>query len=276
MADKNICAPNISIKDHWSCFTLNELKKIAKAFNKYIRHNNICTSKNKCIPKRLIKIENQTKSQLWKSIYNRLEPICKYESCWIDLDFIKVIDDIDLREKIKYFTFKPKMSKNYNKWLNTKDINSVLQQYQEVDKSFNFLGALPSDFYKIIKFKWNDLHKYKKIGIIFNLDEHTQQGSHWVAFLIDNTSKTLEYFDSVGDVPNTNIQEFIDKISRIFLNKYNVKINNIKHQNGNSECGVYAMYYITQRLSGKNFETITRNVIKDNEIKKFRNHFFLL
>ena len=274
MASKNICAPNISVKNHWTCFTLDELKEIANAFNIYIQNNKMC-GKNTCVSKNQIPIENKTKLQLWKSIYNKLKPICKYENCWIDLDFIKQIDDLNLREKIKYLTFKPKMNKHYNKWLNTKDINAVLQQYQEVYKTFNFLGALPSDFYKIVKLKWSDLYKYKKIGIIFNLDEHNKTGSHWVSFLIDNTSKTIEYYDSVGDKPNKNIEEFIHKISKLFKNKYTVKINSVKNQYGDSECGVYAMYYIIERLSGNSFEKITSNIIKDDEIKKFRKHFFI-
>ena len=119
---------------------LNELKEIANAFNIYIKHNKTCKKSN-CPNLNIIRLENKSKSQLWKYIYNRLEPICKYESCWIDLDFIKQIDDLNLREKIKYFTFKPKMNKNFNQWLNTKDINAVLQQYQEVYKSFKFLGG---------------------------------------------------------------------------------------------------------------------------------------
>ena len=167
------------------------------------------------------------------------------------------------------------MNKHYNKWLNTKDINAVLQQYQEVYKTFNFLGALPSDFYKIVKIKWIYAYKYKKIGIVFNLDEHNKTGSHWVSFLIDNTLKSIEYYDSVGDKPNKNIEEFIHKISKLFKNKYTVKINNLKNQYGNSECGVYAMYYIIERLSGNSFEKITSNIIKDDEIKKFRKHFFI-
>ena len=65
------------------------------------------------------------------------------------------------------------------------------------------------------------------------------------------------------------LEEFNDKSLE------DIKINNIKHQYGNSECGVYAMYYITQRLSGNNFEKITSNIIKDREIKKFRKHFFI-
>lgn len=276
----NKCAPNISIENHWTCFNFDELKDIAIAFNTYIQKNKICQSKSKqCIPKRLIKIDNKTKRQLWLSIYNRLKPICKYEYCWIDLDFIKQIDDTYLQEKIKYFTFKPKMNQRTDKWLTTKDINNVLQQYQEFDPSFKFLGALPSDFYKITNVNYKDIYNYKKIGIVFNLDGYQQLGSHWVGFIIDNTNKSIEYYDSASKPPNKNIKTFINMILE-FLKKdgkltYKLKINTVRHQYKNSECGVYAIYFIIQRLLGNTFEKITNKIIKDDEMKLFRSYIFL-
>ena len=42
----------------------------------------------------------------------------------------------NLREKIRLFTFKPKMTKTQYSWLSTMDINQVMQQYQEYDKNF--------------------------------------------------------------------------------------------------------------------------------------------
>ena len=190
------CAPNVvNVEDHYTCFTFDELKQIALAFNIHIQKHKICDkSNNVCVPRKLIGIRNKTKKQLWTSIYKRLEKICPYESCWIDLDFIKSVDDEILRDKIRYFTFKPKMSKHINAWLSTSDINNVLQQYQELDHSFKFLGALPSDFYKVIKVDYSQIKNYKKIGVVLNLDDHTQKGSHWVSFLIDNTFFNLRLF----------------------------------------------------------------------------------
>lgn len=273
---KNKCAPNIlgSIKDHWTCFTLDELKEIALAFNIYIQSNKVCGN-DICIPKKLIRISDKNKRQLWQSIYKRLEPICKYEQCWIDLDFIKRIGDPYLQDKIRFFTFKPKMNENSNMWLGTKDINAVLQQYQELYSDFKFLGALPSDFYKVIKVRWNDVYKYKYVGVIFNLDDHTKSGSHWVAFFVDNIKKTIEYYDSVGSPPNKNIKTFINKIAKVLGKQYIIKINDIQHQYKNSECGIYAMYYIINRLFGKDFESLTTNVIKDEQMKQFRKTFFI-
>ena len=276
----DFCSPNVSVENHWTCFELYELKEIALAFNIYIQRNKICNEQlDICSPKKLIKINNKTKKQLWKSIYNSLELVCKYEHCWVDLDFVKKIDDKYLQDKIKYFTFKPKMNERSDKWLGTKDINNVLQQYQEFDHSFKFLGALPSDFYKVTKVKWKEIYNYKKIGIVFNLDGHRELGSHWVAFLIDNTNKTLEYYDSTGNLPNANIQKFINKIID-FLKKdsklqYITKINKIRHQYKNSECGIYSIHFIIQRLLGYTFEEITTTIIKDDDMKKFRSRIFL-
>lgn len=211
---QNVCSPNVDtsihgIRQHYTCFTTEELLEIAMAFNNYIKRNKVCSTKENCVPKKPISIKNKSKKELWNSIYNRLNKICKYEWCWVDQSFINVIPDEYLQEKLKYFTFKPKMNNNKYNWLSTSDINNVMQQYQEFDKSFKFLGALPCDFYKITKVKYNDIPKYKKIGIIFNLDTHDKSGSHWVSFLIDNRNKTIEYFDSIGHSPNVHIKQFI-------------------------------------------------------------------
>lgn len=284
----NICAPNIDIKEHYTCFDFDELKTIANAFNDYILKNKSCpklgkiknnTNKKYCNLDTLININNKTKEELWHSIYKRLEPICKYEYCWIDLDFVYKIKDISLREKILYFTFKPKMTRKIDSWLTTKDINNVLQQYQD-NYNFKFLGALPSDFYKIINLNYNDISNYKKVGFVLNLDDHTKGGSHWVALLIDNNLKTIEYYDSAGKRPNKNIQNFINKVYN-FLKKntdgrgaYSIKYNNTIHQFKNTECGVYAIHFIIKRIIGVTFDNICNDIIPDEQMTIFRYYIF--
>jgi hypothetical protein len=272
----NTCSPNINISLHYTCFTYNELQIIAKTYNDYITNNTIC-KKSHCAIKKPINLIKKTKKQLWYSIYNRLKPICKYEYCWIDLKFIKKINDKNLRKKIMYFTFKPKMTSKDHTWLNTDNINQVMEQYEQLDKSFKFLGAQPSDFYKLINVNYNDVLKYKRIGIIFNLDNHKQPGSHWVAFYIDNLSKTLEYYDSGANLPNTNITVFINNFYKSLKKngyKYTKHYNKIQHQFKNTECGVYSLHFLIQRLFGKTFHEICNNVIKDDLINKYRHHIF--
>jgi hypothetical protein len=273
------CSPNIHFNDsdHFTCFTTNELLNIAEAFNKAKRHNKL-----KSI--RRIDIENEySKKELWNEIYKRLQNLCKYEYCWIDLKFIDSIPDKNLRQKIKFFTFKPKMTLNKYSWLSTNDINYVLQQYEKVDNNFKFIGALPSDFYKVISKNqlydiYNDIYNYVRIGLVFNLDTHDLNGSHWVALYIDNDLKTIEYFDSLGKAPNKYISKFIkminSKLNKNSNKKYDNKINKIVHQTENSECGVYSIYFIIHRLFGNTFNELTMNVIKDKDMNKFRLNIF--
>lgn len=272
----NYCSPHIKSNDHFTCFEDGELINIAKAFNNYslkIKDNT-----------RLIDVNKKySKQQLWTEIYNRLNNLCKYEYCWIDLKFIDSIPDKSLRQKIKFFTFKPKMTIKQYTWLSTNDINYVLQQYEKLDENFKFIGALPSDFYKIIPSNMlNNIYKniltYKRIGLIFNLDRHNQIGSHWVSLYIDNNIRTIEYFDSLGNKPNKYICKFIEtinsKINKQFKIKYNILINKIVHQKENSECGVYSIYYIIQRLFGDSFKDLTNNIIRDKDMNKFRFNIF--
>lgn len=269
------CSPNINVKDHFTCFEYDELINIATAFNNYQVKNQ---NQNKDKDIKLININKKyTKKELWNKIYNRLRDICKYEHCWIDLKFIDSISDKQLRRKIKYFTFKPKMTLTQYSWLSTNDINYVIQQYEKIDKNFKFIGALPSDFYKVIPKKilnnlYKDILNYKRIGIVFNLDTHDENGSHWVAFYIDHNKKIMEYFDSLGNKPNKYILKFIKKIDSMM--KYKFLINNIVHQNKNSECGIYSIYYIIHRLFGKSFEELTTDIIKDDDMNKFRFSIF--
>ncbi|NBO99437.1 MAG: hypothetical protein EBU90_04820 [Proteobacteria bacterium] len=266
------CAPNIDVSENWTCFERKELQEIAMAFNIYIQTNRVCQRKS-CIPGRLIDIHNKSKQELWKSIYRRLSKICKDEYCWSEQSFINAIPDPQLREKIKYFTFKPRMTRGRRSWLSTSDINAVMQQYQEMDKSFKFLGALPSDFYTQVKVRWTDIHKYKRIGVVFNLDTHDQPGSHWTAFLIDNIAHTLEYFDSAAKPPNKHIQRFIEKL-RHYVPGYTYLENKKQHQRQNNECGVYAIYFLVQRLLGNDFNTISNNIVTDRQMNLFRDVIF--
>lgn len=274
------CSPNIAVTNDYTCFDKQELEQIALALNIYIAKNkamaNYCNDNSKnCVVRRTIDIKNKSKHQLWRSIHKRLSKLCDEEACWVDLEFINLIPDKNTLEKIKYFTFKPKMTNNRKSWLSTKNINDVMQQYQEFDRSFKFLGALPSDFYKQIHVDYKQFSRYKKVGIVFNLDTHDKPGSHWVALLVDNVHKQIEYFDSTGKLPNKHIKQFIDLLQNIGITSgYSLLQNRTVHQTKNSECGIYSMYFIIQRLLGKDFYTITSTVIKDDDMNGFRDYLF--
>ena len=67
--------------------------------------------------------------------------------CWLTQDFMKHVNTEDLEND-----FKPTKPHEWNNnkytWLNTLDIQNVLEQYEENDPSFFFVGAVPIDFDK--------------------------------------------------------------------------------------------------------------------------------
>lgn len=286
---KTVCAPNVASEfgNTFTCFSLKELVYIAKMYNIYNKNKKTLDFKPIKIDGKYLEMSSENpgiKISLWKQIRERLYPLCKDdESCWLELDFLKNgrgssgcsgNSHKNIIKKLNLLTFKPKKIHNERGWLSTTDIENVLRQYEELDKKFKFLGALPSDFYKIHDINLSKFTKYKKLGIVLNLDGYKGPGSHWVALYIDKHNKTIEYFDSTGQPPNSNIKYYIELLQNLFQ-KYRYLQNKYKHQSLDTECGVYSVYYIIRRLLGFNFESITSNIIEDKQMKQFRNYIFM-
>ena len=258
----------------YSCFDQESLIAIAEAFNKW--KGNLC-NKKRCIQTSKIKnIKSLDRHQLYNVLKTKLMDLCSEEYCWADLDFVNSISDNKIKENIKHFTFKPKDAKSSTMWLNTNNINQVIQQYEHaVNKqdgkyTFKFLGAQPCDIYKVVNINFKELQKkYSKVAIVFNNDTHNQPGSHWNSCFIDNKLRSVEFFDSLGELPNKYIKNFINKFKG-----YALKCNQIVHQTGNFACGIYACHFIIQKLKGKTFNEINARLITDNMMKTYRGEIF--
>jgi len=235
----NKCAPGKKYTDG-SCFTINNLKKIAEEYNE------IHTDK--------INIINN-KKQLLRDLNNKFQK--EYECnnndqvCWVSSKLVKNIKDTDV-----HYTFRPKGPTKQYEWLSTRDIESVLKQYEYNNKDFKFLGAMPSDFdelpiYGTTELEFRQLEQdTPKIAAVINLDTHNQSGSHWVAFYANLRTK---YHNSKD---------------------YDVRYNKIQHQFKNSECGVYSMNFIIRLLGGETFDEITNNITNDDKMNSCRNIYF--
>ena len=70
------------------------------------------------------------------------------------------------------------------------------------------------------------------MGIVFNLDDHTQSGSHWVALYSDFKKGGVYYFDSTGRLP----QEDSVKLMRKIFNQGNKLLLNSEHDIDNTHC----------------------------------------
>jgi hypothetical protein len=279
IVDKNNCAPcqlkeNERDKNFKSCYSKDSLLKISNIWNK----NNL---KNK------IKIENQSRKKLWNQIQKNLNIVCKKdEYCWKKQDFIKKINDIN----IDMYTFKPDYPKawmrNENTWLNTYDIYYVMKQYEKANKDFIFLGPIPSDCPIKIKCELSNLdlinmkkNNINKIGIIYNLDVSSGPGTHWVGMYIDNKNNEINYYDSYGNKPTSLINKFIiSLVSKYNLNNYSPTIiyNDKRHQFGGSECGMFSINFILERLHGTTMYDISQSDIPDNKMLYLRKLLYKL
>jgi len=199
------CAPSKTFKDG-SCFTHQAISKIIKEYNKI--HN---TNINHNLPK----------YDLVKFLNKKFSNLCDNQTCWLKLKFLQQLEDDDIMND----TFRPEGPIKKYEWLSTSHINDVITQYQSVHDDFIFLGAVPYDFAELefLKFyniNFNELLKNGKsrIGIVINLDNHNQSGSHWVGLYFDLIKYQIYFFDSVGNPPGKKIRKFINKII-LFMHK---------------------------------------------------------
>ena len=273
MYDKRMCSPistRVSDTKH-SCLNKKLLTKIG----------NILGIKSKDS----IKLLHDEIGDAVKKISN-----CKKELCWISID--KIITKLSNKELNEFKEmFKPIMPKswynNNKEWLNTNDIENVLKQYDKIDKTFYFYGAMPSDYdtdsvcdiYKLCKINLNTHinNGIKKIGIVFNTDKSDQPGKHWVALYIDLVGinsgfPSIYFFDSVGNEPQKNIKKIINKLRK--NKKLNYYYNDIPHQKEDTECGIYCLHFITNMINKGNFNKYIKNIKSDNYMHKYRNFFF--
>lgn len=283
------CAPGKG--DEKSCYSLEQLKKIALNYNK--------DNKDK------INL-NLSRDHLMKELRDKLKPLCKEEACWANTEYGKIIP---IEE-----TFRPIRPESWTeqkrKWLNTDDISNVLKQYQEKYPDFEFIGPTPIDFdYKLSDnvCVLNDLCKFNmkqlldkgktKLGVVFNLDAHNQSGSHWVSMFSDFKKGHIYFFDSYGNKDKYSSQckdnGCVPEISKLMNriknqgdklcdddscsqvnNKFKIFINDNQHQYKDSECGMYSIYYITKFLEGKTFEEVSNDKISDDKVYQYRYKFF--
>jgi len=254
-----------------SCFPPETLVLIKNSYNKYHPQN---------------QIQSTDLIQIWNELKEKMST-CNKEDCWLNQ-----IHDIDVRKKIQIDSFAPtqpkEWKKNPNEWLSNFDIINVLIQYEKTYKNFYLIGPTPIDFDTRPKelegqCVWEELCKFhldklfndgkRKIGIVFNLDKHNQSGSHWVSLFIDLDEKFAFYMDSAGNKIPKEIEELFKRIYSQGLEMHpplKIKFyenSPIEHQMGNTECGMYTLYFIITMLTG---ETEGRKFNNVNE----KIHFF--
>jgi hypothetical protein len=180
-------------------------------------------------------------------------------------------------------------------WLDSNNIRDVMNQYEEAYPEFEFLGPFPIDFAARDPYNENVTSKAgdqcligemcsldledlarrgkEKVGIVYNLDPHYKNGSHWVANYIDIPKKVCYYFDSYGMKPPRQIDRFMQWLS-IQEPKIKLGFNGRRFQKSDSECGMYCMYFLDRMLEGDNFLRFCRRAPPDRYMLDFRDWMF--
>ena len=114
----------------------------------------------------------------------------------------------------------------------------------------------------------------KKIGVIFNLDEHHKDGSHWVALYVSISKKAVYYFDSAGEKIPANIYKFYQQIHKQDKAYTFFQNHPVVHQFGEAECGIYAIFFILVMMYSENFSYFTTSRWKDTTMNKLRKKLF--
>jgi len=238
-----------------------------------------------------------SRAKLWNHLQRRFMHLCdKNESCWLEIDFIKKsvngVED-------EFRPVKPtEWNSNPHTWLNNFNIEDVMEQYEESHPSFHFVGVFPMDFAatdplgkcvseEMCKIDVRKLMKagIMQMGVVLNLDKHTESGSHWVALYANFDPKKpnygIYYYDSNGMEPTKEVVAFknsikhqIDAMDPNATKKFPIEYNKRRHQYGNSECGVFCMYFLERCLLGISFKKIESSKIYDKKVHKLRNKYF--
>jgi len=273
------CSPKSKDEiNHFTCYTNENLYKLRDLWN--ARHPDVKINTN--IPK-----------EIHRLLSEYLSKVCNKESCWLKQKsaFGQVSSDIA-------DSFAPESPNewktNPNEWLSSVDIMNVMKQYEKAYKCFDFIGPSPIDFdtKKLYgECVWDELCNFSlteqikngktKIGIIFNTDPHNRPGQHWISMFINIKKKNIFFFDSTGDKPSLQIIALVDRIKKqgLALNPkiiFNFDSNEgVEHQYGNTECGIYSLFFIVHMLEDKMTEHYLKtHILKDEYMSKFRKVYF--
>ena len=248
------------------------------------------------------KINSKRPNDIWIGLKNNITN-CDKEDCW--LSHLPDNERTFLEEKVFAPDQPPEWSKNHNEWLSNYDIFEVLSQYEDKYKNFTLLGPTAIDFdakpngskcvtEEICKISLQALQdkKINKIGIVFNLDKHNEPGSHWTSMFIDFGARIIFYFDSAANETPPEIENLRDRIiaqgKALTPKKINFKYYQNyphNHQNTNTECGMYSLFFIITMLTGKldNVKPISLNKrlslfkqkrISDSHVENYRDIYF--
>lgn len=198
-------------------------------------------------------------------------------------------------EKILQERFNPAGPYNNTAWLSNVNIDQKQLQWSQNAKElfslrYTFCPFQMSDFDSVgSELNYVDLleksAKYDAWSVVFNTDVSTGRGEHWFCVFADfrhsgtqSDPYTLEYFNSSGKPAPPSVNDWMNKVKVQFLIKNTavdiVQVLKQKLQYSNSECGVWSLMYIYNRLLGRPMNYFASAGALDDDMIAFRANLF--
>jgi hypothetical protein len=274
------CAPGLKY-EAGSCARLSVMVELAKAYN--LSANS--ADKIRMASNFELLNPQKYKKYLVHELSNRVGDKCKTQKCWSSQEFISKMNEKAREEFVKY-THRPESPEGKFDWLSTYNINDAMAQYEKQYNDFKFFGAVPMDFAEIgLEVGKIDYSNYikngiKRMGVVFNLDNHDQPGSHWTAMYSDFDKGNIYYFDSVGVKPEQRVRQLMRNQAKYMesqgkkIDNIRVDYNKVQHQKGDNACGVYAINFLVKMAKGTDFDQLCSNPVNDHKMNKCRSVYF--
>ena len=281
-----------------SCFSNDDISKLVSLWNSSHGDDPVGKSQQEPSPQSLLQQLNEKVSHQCNG----------NEKCITDLPFVRKNPELAAKLKSVFAPMAPKSwEKNPNEWLNSSDISRIMKLLENEYPELKFIGPSPIDFNSMDsdvvgknQCVWPDLCNFSlsshlangktKFGFIFNTDPHTEPGEHWVSMFMhigneagersEHTAPSfVHYFDSTGDPPPTEITELVEMIGKqameLDIQAPQFSRNEIVHQKQNTECGIYALYFIASMTSRHDhLEKFNSGRISDSEMSEYRKKFW--
>lgn len=163
-------------------------------------------------------------------------------------------------------------------WLHDGVIYDVIKQNTRRKRSFLWGGVITGQDTRVsqrilkthrVEFARNP----KKLQLAFVYGS----GDHWTALLVSKKTKTIDYYDSLGFPMPRALEKLIkDHLQTGMFRAYQLRAHETRHQAGNStECGMYAVWYVTARASHVSFESIEEAYNPPENMCAKRREYFL-
>jgi hypothetical protein len=175
------------------------------------------------------------------------------------------------------------------------DFDRTGEPFATIDPVAVLAGQVPADLGPGLE---KVLRPCQTLGCVVNTDVSTGKGKHWVAVFVDCRGPgrwAVEYFNSAGRPPPKAMTHWMERTrARLAAARKSIgsgktdggdsadgavitnAVTDVAHQESQTECGLYALFYIRRRLEGTPaayFEDPTQ-IITDDEMTEFRKHCF--